>query len=114
MLVFNKLKIIPQFGLALAVPCLSTAMNLPITPGPFAGTRASLTADYPDPDIIRVTNDLYMVSTKFVASPGLNVLHSPDLVNWEIVSRAATNLDGGNGRFPCLSRPTTFPHSIAC
>jgi len=55
-----------------------------------------LCADYPDPDIIRVTNDFYMVSTTFADSPGINVLHSKDLVNWEIVSHCATNLDGGN------------------
>lgn len=55
-----------------------------------------LYADYPDPDIIRVTNDFYMVSTTFVDSPGINVLHSKDMVNWEIVSHCATNLDGGD------------------
>jgi endoglucanase len=55
-----------------------------------------LYADYPDPDIIRVTNDFYMVSTTFVDNPGINVLHSKDLVNWEIASHVATNLDGGN------------------
>ena len=55
-----------------------------------------LYADYPDPDVIRVANDFYMVSTTFVDSPGIDVLHSKDLVNWEIVSHVATNLDGGN------------------
>jgi endoglucanase len=55
-----------------------------------------LYADYADPDIIRVTNDFYMVSTTFVDSPGITVLHSQDLVNWEIASHCATNLDGGN------------------
>jgi beta-xylosidase len=55
-----------------------------------------LYADYPDPDIIRVANDYYMVSTTFVDSPGINVLHSKDLVNWEIVSHAASAVNGGN------------------
>jgi beta-xylosidase len=55
-----------------------------------------LYADYPDPDIIRVSNDFYMVSTTFADSPGLTLLHSKDLVNWEILSHAATNLDGGS------------------
>lgn len=52
-----------------------------------------LYADYPDPDIVRVTNDFYMVSTTFVDSPGINVLHSMDLVNWEMVGHCCTNLD---------------------
>ena len=55
-----------------------------------------LYADYPDPDIIRVTNDFYMVSTTFADSPGINVLHSKDLVNWELVGHCATNLDWSN------------------
>jgi beta-xylosidase len=48
-------------------------------------------ADNADLDIIRVTNDFYMVSTTFVDSPGINVLHSKDLVNWELVSHCAAN-----------------------
>lgn len=52
-----------------------------------------LYADYPDPDIIRVSNDFYMVSTTFADSPGINVLHSKDLVNWELISHCATNLN---------------------
>lgn len=59
-------------------------------------TNPILYADYPDPDIIRVGGDFYMVSTTFVDSPGINVLHSKDLVNWEIVSHAASVIDGGN------------------
>lgn len=50
-------------------------------------------ADYPDPDIIRVTNDFYMVSTTFADSPGLTILQSKDMVNWQIISHCATNLD---------------------
>jgi len=34
-----------------------------------------------------------MGSTTFADSTGINVLHSKDLVNWEIVSHCATNLD---------------------
>jgi beta-xylosidase len=55
-----------------------------------------LYADYPDPDIIRVGDDFYMVSTTFVDSPGINVLRSKDLVNWEIVSHAAADVNGGS------------------
>ncbi len=45
-----------------------------------------LYADSPDPGIVGVTNDFYMVSTTFADSHGINVLHSKDLVNREIVS----------------------------
>lgn len=41
-------------------------------------------ADYSDPDAIRVGNDYYMIASSFSQSPGLPILHSLDLVNWEI------------------------------
>jgi beta-xylosidase len=57
-------------------------------------TNPPLYADYPDPDIIRVGEDFYFATTTFVNSPGLTILHSLDLVNWEIVSHAIPRLDG--------------------
>ena len=48
-------------------------------------TNPPLPADYPDPDVIRVGDDFYFASTTFVNSPGLVLLHSKDLVNWETV-----------------------------
>ena len=47
-----------------------------------------LHADYSDPDLCRVGNDYYMVSSSFNAIPGLQILHSNDLVNWTIVGYA--------------------------
>ncbi len=59
-------------------------------------TNPVLYADYPDPDIIRVGADFYMVSTTFVNSPGINLLKSQDMVNWELVAQIASTVDGGN------------------
>lgn len=53
-----------------------------------------LFADYPDPDIIRVGEDFYFVSTTFTNSPGVTILHSRDMVNWRIVSHVVDRLDG--------------------
>ena len=41
-------------------------------------TNPVINADYPDPDIIRVGEDYYMVSSSFVAMPGIPVCHSKD------------------------------------
>lgn len=57
-------------------------------------TNPPLYADYPDPDIIRVGEDFYFATTTFVNSPGLRILHSQDLINWEIVSHVIPRLDG--------------------
>jgi len=53
-----------------------------------------LNADYPDPDIIRVGEDFYFASTTFVNVPGLTILHSRDLVNWDIASHVMPRLEG--------------------
>jgi beta-xylosidase len=47
-----------------------------------------LDADYSDPDAIRVGNDYYMTASSFTCAPGLPVLHSKDLVNWQIINHA--------------------------
>lgn len=51
-------------------------------------TNPVLYADYSDPDAIRVGDDYYMVASSFNCIPGLPVLHSRDLVNWELISHA--------------------------
>lgn len=43
-------------------------------------------ADFPDPDIIRVKDTYYMVSTTMFVMPGGPVLRSKDLCHWELVS----------------------------
>lgn len=42
--------------------------------------------DIPDNDVIRVGNDYYMISTTMYFCPGAPIMHSKDLVHWEIVS----------------------------
>lgn len=51
-----------------------------------------INADYSDPDVIRVGNDYYMTSSSFCDIPGLPILHSKDLVNWEIISHAIARM----------------------
>ncbi len=51
-------------------------------------TNPIINADYPDPDIIRVGEDYYMVSSSFVCMPGIPICHSKDLINWEIIGHA--------------------------
>ena len=62
-------------------------------------------ADVPDVDVIRVGNYYYMSSTSMHMMPGVPIMRSTDLVNWEIVSyvydtlenNAAHNLTDGKG-----------------
>ena len=51
--------------------------------------------EFADPDIIRIGPDFYLLGSSMHAMPGLAVLHSRDLVNWEFVSYALDKLDLG-------------------
>lgn len=50
-----------------------------------------LYADYSDPDACRVGDDFYLTSSSFNCLPGLQVLHSKDLVNWTIIGAAVSD-----------------------
>ncbi len=49
--------------------------------------------DYPDPDVIRVDNTYYMVSTTMYFMPGCEILRSYDLLHWEHASYVYDRLD---------------------
>jgi beta-xylosidase len=51
--------------------------------------------EFSDPDLIRVGQDYYLTGTTMHTMPGLPVLHSKDLVNWELLSYAVDKLDFG-------------------
>ena len=63
--------------------------------------------DFPDPDIIRVGGDYYMLSTTMHHFPGAPILHSKDLINWEycsaplatLIDQDDYNLLGGKDRY---------------
>lgn len=50
-------------------------------------------ADYSDPDVIAVGDDFYMTASSFQCVPGLPILHSRDLVNWDIVNYALESVE---------------------
>ena len=49
-------------------------------------------ADFPDPDVIRVEDTYYMISTTMHHFPGATILKSKDLVNWEYCAQPLTQL----------------------
>lgn len=48
---------------------------------------------YPDPSIVRVGEDYYMVNSTFQYFPAIVISHSRDLVNWETIGHAITEND---------------------
>lgn len=63
------------------------------------------TGMHPDPSIVRVGEDYYMVNSSFVYFPCIPISHSRDLIHWEVIGHAITNpewarlqdLEGGRG-----------------
>ena len=55
-------------------------------------TNPVINADYSDPDVCVVGDDYYMTASSFNCIPGLPILHSKDLVNWQIVGHALNRL----------------------
>ena len=57
-------------------------------------TNPVINADYSDPDVCVGASgtDFYMTASSFNCIPGLPILHSKDLVNWEIVGYALQEL----------------------
>jgi len=51
-------------------------------------TNPVLYADYSDPDVCAVGEDYYLTASSFNCIPGLPILHSKDLVNWQIIGYA--------------------------
>jgi len=45
-------------------------------------------ADYSDPDVCRAGDDFYMTASSFNCAPCLPILHSKDMVNWELIGYA--------------------------
>ncbi len=52
--------------------------------------------EFSDPDIIRVGEDYYLAGTTMHSVPGLVVLHSKDLVNWEFSSYCFDRFDNSD------------------
>jgi beta-xylosidase len=56
-------------------------------------TNPVIWADFPDNDVIRVNDTYYMVTTTMFYLPGVPVMKSKDLVNWEYAANAVQRFD---------------------
>lgn len=62
-------------------------------------TNPLLYDEFSDPDVIRVGDDYYLAGTTMHTVPGLVILHSKDLVNWENVSYCFDRFDFDDDAF---------------
>lgn len=62
------------------------------------GSSNIIWSDFPDPDIIRVDDTYYMVSTTMHFFPGCVILRSYNLLDWEFCSYVYDELDNTDGQ----------------
>lgn len=58
------------------------------TPGPGQYRNPVIKGFHPDPSVVRVDDDFYLVTSTFGWFPGIPVFHSRDLVNWTQIGNA--------------------------
>ena len=68
--------------------------------------------EFSDPDILRVGDDYYLAGTTMHAVPGLVILHSKDLVNWENVSYCFDRFDFPEDRFALKNHEEIYGQGI--
>ena len=85
--------------LAVALPLMASAQYKSEVWSPDNGdgtyTNPVINADYSDPDVCVGASgeDYYLTASSFQCIPGLPILHSKDLVNWEIINYALRVLE---------------------
>ncbi|KAB8139699.1 family 43 glycosylhydrolase [Chloroflexia bacterium SDU3-3] len=81
---------------ALALWLCALVCVVAATPAYAATQNPVIWADVPDVDVIRVGNSYYMTSTTMHFNPGVPIMKSTDLVNWQIVNYVYDTLDSGD------------------
>ena len=104
---------------AIALPQLCSAQYVSEVWSPDNGdgtyTNPVINADYSDPDVCVGASgeDYYMTASSFQCTPGLPILHSKDLVNWQIINYALGNLyEGDEALQQHFSTPTLTSECI--
>jgi len=68
--------------------------------------------EFSDPDILRVGDDYYLAGTTMHTVPGLVILHSRDLVNWEVASFCFDRFDFDDPAFSLKEKKEIYGQGI--
>ena len=68
--------------------------------------------EFSDPDILRVGDDYYLAGTTMHAVPGLVILHSKDLVNWENISYCFDRFDFNDDAFSLKNHKEIYGQGV--
>ena len=68
--------------------------------------------EFSDPDILRVGDDYYLAGTTMHSVPGLVILHSKDLVNWENISYCFDRFDFDDDAFSLKNHKEIYGQGV--
>ena len=68
--------------------------------------------EFSDPDILRVGDDYYLAGTTMNTVPGLVILHSRDLVNWENISYCFDRFDFDDDAFSLRNHKEIYGQGV--
>ena len=107
-------KILSIISLVLATSSMTAQTNPSWTADNGNGTFTNplFYDEFSDPDILRVGDDYYLAGTTMHAVPGLVILHSKDLVNWENVSYCFDRFDFPEDRFSLKNHDEIYGQGI--
>lgn len=83
-------------AMMVAVPGAVRAQSWTADNGNGTFTNPLFYDEFSDPDMIRVGDDFYLAGTTMHCTPGLVILHSRDLVNWDFKSYCFDRFDMGD------------------
>jgi len=93
-----------------SVPC--SALSWTADNGNGTYTNPLFYDEFSDPDIIRVGDDYYLAGTTMHTVPGLVILHSKDLVNWENISYCFDRFDFDDDAFSLKNHKEIYGQGV--
>lgn len=96
----------------LASPALGQTTSWTADNGNGTYTNPLFYDEFSDPDILRVGDDYYLAGTTMHTVPGLVILHSRDLVNWENISYCFDRFDFDDDAFSLKNHKEVYGQGI--
>jgi len=93
-------------------PLTSSAQSWTADNGNGTYTNPLFYDEFSDPDILRVGDDYYLAGTTMHTVPGLVILHSKDLVNWENISYCFDRFDFEDDAFSLKNHQEIYGQGI--
>ena len=94
------------------LPLTSSAQSWTADNGNGTFTNPLFYDEFSDPDILRVGDDYYLAGTTMHTVPGLVILHSKDLVNWENISYCFDRFDFDDDAFSLKNHKEIYGQGI--